>query len=351
MNTVGASRVRIAKLPMHTDNVSDALALQLSQDQKTTFELEAWSPKKVVPFHYNAFVATSNACYAEHRPLIISPDSIWLLIVQGLANHINENSEALRYKIVDFDGKEKIIVEREPDFLRGNPDNDWPSIVSDFDSLLEEYIGDHRDLIMDSFSTTEEIERTAFGVTMMYALKSYFSYEVHTRCGIPSVTLEGDKADWEDVATRAEEVGKRFELNWWTEHLMPVLEQCISAFDKPNPEFWAEFYKQNGGSGGPYVSGHILNLFPYLKDYKGGLVRNELLGDKKRSFGGVIDENFPSGLSICPFIWKILTTGEKFDMRLISGFVGASQDEDTLGLKPEICWAVAEIKTNEGGRQ
>lgn len=48
-------------------------------------------------------IATSNAfydamfeAYAHHRPFVLSPDTIWLLIAQGFGQHINNNAEELR---------------------------------------------------------------------------------------------------------------------------------------------------------------------------------------------------------------------------------------------------------------
>lgn len=42
--------------------------------------------------------------YADHRPFVLSPDMIWLLISQGFARHINANQESMRNELVDFSG-------------------------------------------------------------------------------------------------------------------------------------------------------------------------------------------------------------------------------------------------------
>src|SRR5262249_9381561 len=51
--------------------------------------------------------------FAEHRPLFLSPDIIWLTLTQGLANHININAERLRRQFVQHDGQLTIVVRRD----------------------------------------------------------------------------------------------------------------------------------------------------------------------------------------------------------------------------------------------
>jgi hypothetical protein len=52
-----------------------------------------------VSFH--PVVAVHHA-FMGHRPLCLSPDMIWLMIIQGVANHINANDEELRAKFVSY---------------------------------------------------------------------------------------------------------------------------------------------------------------------------------------------------------------------------------------------------------
>jgi hypothetical protein len=50
--------------------------------------------------------------------------------------------------------------------------------------------------------------------------------------------------------------------------------------------------------------------------------------------------DLPSGVSSAPFHWDYLD--RIFDMEFLGGFVGVSQDKDTLSVKPEIGWVVRE---------
>lgn len=49
-------------------------------------------------------------CFASHRPLVLSPDIIWLLIAQTIAKHMDNNSEQFRGKLVDFEGQMDLTV-------------------------------------------------------------------------------------------------------------------------------------------------------------------------------------------------------------------------------------------------
>ena len=58
-----------------------------------------------VPVLYGFYTA-----HANHLPIKIKPDDIWLLIIQAFYNHVNENSETLRHLFVDFEGKKELKV-------------------------------------------------------------------------------------------------------------------------------------------------------------------------------------------------------------------------------------------------
>ena len=65
----------------------------------------------VYPNHavFNGYVEA----YKQHRPITISPDIIWLLIIQEFANQINNNTESLRSMFVNFDGKQELTVKQD----------------------------------------------------------------------------------------------------------------------------------------------------------------------------------------------------------------------------------------------
>ncbi len=48
------------------------------------------------------------SAFSEHRPLLLTPDTIWMTIAQGFAQHINNNAERLRYQFVDGSSKTEL---------------------------------------------------------------------------------------------------------------------------------------------------------------------------------------------------------------------------------------------------
>ena len=294
---------------------------------------------------FHPFVAAVHTAYAEHYPLTISPDMIWLLITQGFAMHINQHPEEMRRYFVDFQGKKNLDIRRD-DFVKGSPDNDWEGAFNEFSQLIEQNTGKGLlDLVTSEFSTTTPVEKAAFQVTLMDAMKNYFSYSSTTMCGIPRITLEGSVADWESIERKAQELA-HYDLQSWIEVLMPILQEFTrAAKGQPDKEFWRSIYKIDSGCGSPTVNGWILNFFPY-KAIDGVVqpfaIKRKYYTDsngKQLPMEAGTDE-FPSGFSKADILWNYL--GKFYKMELLAGFTGFRQDPQTLSLRPVISWAVVD---------
>ncbi|XP_070556813.1 uncharacterized protein [Ptychodera flava] len=289
----------------------------------------------------HALVKAVHLAYDNHYPLVLSPDMIWLCISQGLAIHINQNSEQLREKFVAHSGKKEITVRRD-DFLKGLATNPWPEVFGEFSQKIKDEIGvNNYDLITPKFSTTGPMEKAVGDIVLMDAMQSFFSLKFVTRCGIPSITLEGTKEDWIAVREKAEQL-EQYDLKWWTKELLPILDQFVKAANgKVDRKFWSDIYKLNDNSGGPYISGWLITLFPYCEHRK-GMVKNKFLEkwDVSRMFSGLTTDAFTCGLARAPFVWDYL--GDLYKMHFVGGFMAVSQDTKTLALRPELGWAVVE---------
>jgi hypothetical protein len=311
---------------------------------------------------FHPVIAAIHQAYCDHRPVVLSPDMLWLLVLQGFANHVNANAEELRPKFVQHPGRVTIKVRRD-DFVKGSPTNPWPEVFGEFSRHIRDHVGAAtHDLLLPNFSTTSAVERAAAEVVLLDAMQSYFEYELVSMCGIPEIVLEGTMEDWTRLAERTRGLGQ-FGLEWWTEILAPVLEQFVAAArGQVNRDFWQSIYKVDAGSGGPYINGWITAFFPYLKEYSGpALWRNRYLTeggpalqkvlypwageDPRESREGVTTDQFPGGLARAPFRWNSL--GDVFAMEFLGGFVGVRQDPQTLGLRPEIGWAIREQEVAE----
>jgi hypothetical protein len=224
-------------------------------------------------------------------------------------------------------------------------------VVEDFCEQITERIGgDNSVQIVTSFSTTGLVERAANAIVLMDTVKSYFRYRLRTRCGIPQVVLEGTADDWERLRDRTESLGKTYAVTWWTDRLLPSLDRVArNAAGKEDAALWESIYKQVDASGGPYLRGWITDFFPDVgcdepKDRNGAFRQEPISEDSsivEANFGSSITtEQLPSSLSKVPFVWNYLD--EEFRMEFLAGFVGFTQDAESLRLRPKIGWAVRE---------
>lgn len=333
----------------------------LNGSQRIIESCSQYSGRLVAFVNFHPVVAAIHYAFNDHRPLCLSPDIIWLLISQGLANHINANAEQLRPEFVKHQGKIKIEVRRD-DFVKGSPENPWNEVFGAFSAAIRHQVGEvTHELLIPTFSTTGLVEKAAAEIVLLDAMQFYFEYELRTLCGIPKIKLEGTVTDWQELLKRIKELAQ-FGLQWWIDSLIPILDEFITAAQgKSNKRFWQSMYKFNDGSGGPYITGWITAFFPYLKHrktgkasqqnpwlIKGGSQLQELLYPIENSnddtFGhGLTTEAFPSGLAKAPFVWKYHRLSYK--MEFLGGFVGVRQDLNYLFLRPEIGWAVREAAT------
>lgn len=290
--------------------------------------------------------------YAEHRPLVISPDDVWLCISQGFAQHVNLNAEALRDKLVCHEGKITLSVETTQPLL-GKDDVgvdttnlkpiDWTQIFDGFVAQMKVNTkGDVVENLCADFTTTTVDSRIASQITLMNAMHPYFHYEViRIACGIPYITLKGTPDDWQKVLDKARSL-EQYELKWWTDKLCPVLEEFVkTAQGKPDQQFWRCMMTQieidkirGGGCSGikpTMFDGWFLTLFPY--DAKGRTPEkitksHEMLNSvKSADFIYKVHDTMGNSLSETP-------------MQFMAGFVGVEEDQETYGLKARIGWIV-----------
>jgi hypothetical protein len=308
---------------------------------------------------FHTLIAAADLAYRLHYPLVLSPDAIWLTIAQGFANHVNNDAETLRPRLVSHQGKVRIEVRRD-DFVRGSPENPWAEVWPIFSEQIKEHLGaPTHGLIVADFSTTGPREKAASEVVLMDCVQSYFSYEFHTLCGIPAVTLEGTVEDWEKVHDRVGRLGE-YDLSWWTDQVRAITEEFVKAAKgQPTHSFWKGLYKEDDGSGGPYLSGWLVRLLPYLKhreyrcrvanDYRTGYftpwetnLRNFMLEKPPEEGGwmcGLTHSQLPSSASKVPFVWDYL--GTRLDYQFVTGVLTITQDADTGAIRPRVGWAVS----------
>jgi hypothetical protein len=278
----------------------------------------------------NPFYETLIWAYSIHSSVTLSPDMIWLLISQGFARYVDAHAEELRSLFVDHEDKKTLIVTEPIPF----EDTDWSKIIGDFASQIEENTkGDIAQVITADFSTTGPVERVASQITLMESVKSYFTYEYYTTCGIPSITLKGTPEDWQRVLEKTQKLSQ-YGLDGWVKELEPILTEFILAAEgHPNQQFWQCIVKKiredilraaGEGCGDEtepsILDGWFLKLFPNEEGKTKGSV--------------VMGESMPSEMV------HVVFKCDGKDMELWAGFIATEVDSAANMLTPKIGWMV-----------
>ena len=280
------------------------------------------------PFFYGMYNA-----YAEHRPFVLSPDMVWMLISQGFSHHINANPEKYRDRMVDFQGKMSLVVESDKPL----DEAEWERLIPAFaEEIKRNTKGTVAETIIADFSTTTSYEQIASEITLMETTKAYFEYVVvYAACGIPEVTLLGTTEDWQKVYDKAMQL-RSFDLDWWIDELKPILKQFIKASEgNADTKFWRNMFKWHTPKeyGAPnIIDGWIVKFFPYDKDGKRfdlkTLTRDSNLPDEMSEADVRFVELYPDGSRMETMI------------ELYGGFVGLEQNPENYALTPKIGWKV-----------
>lgn len=313
---------------------------------------------KLIPTFSNSLIGTIEKCFDEHRPLVLTPDVIWLTICQGSSIHINENFDELEFKIFKK-GKPKEIIQRNDSLEYGG--EYWSDLIDSISLQTSEFThANIYNFFVQDFSTTTRTERTAYQISLLESYKQSFTYVGETGCGIPSITLKGGKEDWQQIYRNLEMLDE-IELGWWKEVLEPVICEFVDVYDgKINLSFWSDIYKNSKRYGNFYLSGWIIKFFPYIVEKEAVDYENS---DFDEDFGGykvgrhyklnpfinntdylmakLTTRNLPSGLSSIDIVWDNKKTNSKTDVVLYSGFMGMKQYSNK-SLEPFIGWAATE---------
>ena len=230
------------------------------------------APDSLVCEWFHPFLEGMYEAYSQHRPFVLSPDMINLLICQGFSKHVNVNSEQLRYKFTDSKEKIALCVSTDNDLVYDSVN--WGLLFDQFSDQIAAHAGQELvNAMTNDFTTTGLAERIASEITLMDAAKPYFDfYVVYAVCGIPEVTLLGTTEDWQKIYDNLS-IFEGYDLKWWTSEMRPVLKKIIETTQgKIDVAFWRNMFKvhtsKEYGDRGT-ADGWILKFFPYDTDNVG----------------------------------------------------------------------------------
>lgn len=250
-----------------TTNSEDALRATVGFKSGKLMQSSFDTDKAAFTSSTHGLVDTAIAAWNNHHHLVLRPDDVWLAITSQLGFFINGHAEELRHLFVSHEGQKSLHITQY-----AHPDQaDYASFATQMAEEMRKQVIDP-DLvpwIIPDFSTTTDTDRVVGSVLLMGAMKSYFEYNfLCSTCGIPSVTLLGERSDWEKLQTRVEKIarlgGEALEFHRLLE---PIARHMVLSFDHPTSDAVLKFWRIIASrerpryrmSGGPseYVSGWV----------------------------------------------------------------------------------------------
>jgi hypothetical protein len=322
------------------------------------------SGQDLIPYG-NGFVEGIIRAFEQDLHLVLRPDDVWLAILVQFSFYVNGNAEELRDIFVSHEGKKTLAINLMPASL----ENINFEVMSDkFVQAMRKYLVDEdlSDWLLPKFSTTMANDRTVSALVLMATMKSYFEYVVMFGCGFPSVTLEGEKEDWEQLAARIQRFSRYgSEPAEWCIYLSKVAEKMIASFDRPDDQdikdFWMRACHSAGasGSGGVTTLSGWLTAFCFWSEegkpihaYSDQDLVNIPMGqgvDRKRlvvdgvSFPVISRHSIPNAVSDVPIKLEDMGSGKTYHTTVVAGLVamqgaqGESESQITR-VRPRSGW-------------
>jgi hypothetical protein len=287
--------------------------------------------------------------FADHRPLVLSPDAVWLTIAQGVAQHVRLHAEELRPRLVNHAGRRRLTVTVDGPMPRDA--DGWQDAVEQFGKLLASEVAD-TDVFECDFSTSTGVERIASRIVLLDAYSPYFALWMVAVCGIPSITLTGTVDDWRKIRTRVDALAG-YGLETWCRSLTPIADQFVrAASGDVDVAFWQRIYNPVDAYGGEVITGWAARFYPYLKgngvaDWPNPLLdlpidepRDQTVNKASYDGPSVRSDSVPATLSRVIVNVNDLVERDNRAVALHGGLVAVAQDGDGA-LRPVAGWHVA----------
>lgn len=306
----------------------------------------------LAPDGVHPLLSAVGRAFAEHRPLVLSPDAVWLTIAQGVAQHVRLHAGELQSRLVSSPGRKRLEV------LHVGPmptdAETWRDMVGSFGRQLVDEVAD-AELFACDFSTSTDVERVAGQIVLLDAYSPYFSLWMTCVCGIPSVTLTGTVEDWRKIRERVDAL-PGFGLERWSRSLAPIADQFLhAAAGEVDTRFWQRIYNPADAYGGEMITGWVARLYPYLTGDGAADQPNPLLDlpiDHPRELTsgrmgytgpGVRSDTVPATLSRVIVNINDRIDRENRSMALHAGLVAVAQGHDGA-LRPVAGWHLTQAK-------
>ncbi|KAJ5635152.1 uncharacterized protein N7484_008465 [Penicillium longicatenatum] len=293
-------------------------------------------------FHANHITASHHGfvwavfhAYSYHHHLTIRPEDVWFSILTQLNFFINAHAEEMRSSFVAHEGQKELQVRG----IGSIATVDFGALASRMTEEIEKNVVDEelRSWVMPNFTTTTESDKVVAAILMMGSLQKYFAYKIFLMCGIPSVTLLGEREDWIVLVKKLEKLHQLGdEPARFAQLLRPILNNFVKCFDSPEIglDFWSRCaHKESMGSGPSYLSGW-LSVFCFWNE-DGQRTHRETINHKsspefeKQSTEFGLDQtlsrrididDIPSGFASVPV--TVNDNGVEYSTMMVAGLIG-----------------------------
>jgi hypothetical protein len=295
-------------------------------------------------YYENSFVGTLLACYNNHYNLIIRPDDVWIAIIAQFSLYVTKNSESLRSKFVNFDGKQNLTVFQMATLRTANY-----SIMAEqmVDEITKNIINpDMKKWLIPSFSTTTKTDIIVGAILMMSSMQKYFDYKMHLCCGIPNITVLGTKEDWQDITNRLKGLllynDNNNYMQSWYDLLVPIMNNFEKSVAKnPDIEWWDKICSKHGGGSGPrYISGwcSVFCVFNEEGNWQGSTFKISGYNNIKSDWPIIDTNDIPCGYVTVPVM--INDNGVEYNSLMVAGHMAKKVSLNSNTIQPSIDWFI-----------
>ena len=286
-----------------------------------------WNEDKIRSFGYHkVFLGYLNA-YFDHCPIKVSPNVIWQLIVNAFSEYVDNDSEYLRKKFVNFKGKKELKFVR----IGRNTSDVYKykdGIIEELCEQISENVGSEIvDILTPDFSTSTKETIIAGKASIMSTFKKYFKYHgFMCTCGIPYIILEGTIEDWEKILKKLKFLSK---YEFYTEKMEKNIEEIIETKKgNINLDFWRHIIMETKENvrvekcmgvtkEKNVIRGWICDFYPTL--------------DKNVEANSY---NLVKEVNEVPITIEFEETGETKKAEIIAGILDLEQDPETFIVEP-----------------
>jgi len=279
-------------------------------------------PVEIVPSS-GSFIRGAIQAWGEHLHLIIRPEEIWFTILVQMNFFMNAHAEELRSMFVDFDGQQTMYLE----------DTEWFRVIQDFKNEIQRRVKVDwlLDWIMPRFTTTLPNDGMVATILMMGLAKAYFRYEGGIICGLPSVTLAGERRDWEGLLAKLDRLPAfGAEPAAYAARLRPILSRFVTSFDDPDSAATRKFWNQIVTAtpeficGGPkyYIGGWLTGFFYWDMDGKPYARNGDGVKLDNATYATLDIRRLPMGYARAPFLMHDFNGTARYEAYVMAGTLG-----------------------------